>query len=147
MDITLKQKEEGAFYTLNFRKGDKVIAGLMEFAQQHNIGAAHISGLGAAEEVEIAYYNVDTKEYERKTFAEDVEILNLNGNIGVKEDGAHVVHIHGTFGRRDFSVFGGHIFEMTISGAGEIQIVAFDTIINRAFDEETGLTLMCPVKE
>lgn len=133
------------FYTLNFQKGDEVMSGLADFLKENNIKAGHISGLGAASHLEIAYYNLETKEYERKQFTEDVEILSLNGNIGVKEGGELVVHMHGTFGRNDFSVFGGHIFEMVISGAGEIQIAAFFGEINRAYDEESGLTLMCPL--
>lgn len=132
------------FYTLNFAKGDEVMSGLKDFFGKEDIKAGHISGLGAASALEIAYYNLGTKEYERKQFTEDVEILSLNGNVGVKEDGELVVHVHGTFGRRDFSVFGGHVFSLTISGAGELQIAAFSGQINRAYDEETGLTLMCP---
>lgn len=143
--MKLVHKEKG-FYTLNFEKGESVVAGLTEFAQQEGIKAAHVSGLGAASEVEIAYYNIETKTYERKVFAEDVEVLGLNGNIGVKENGDTVVHLHGTFGRRDFSVFGGHIFELVISGAGEIHLAHFDGAINRKHDEETGLTLMCAIE-
>lgn len=120
------------------------MAGLSEFAKENGIKAAHITGLGAASKLVIAYYNLETKEYEKKTFEEDVEILSLNGNIGVKEGGDAVVHVHGVFGKRDFSTFGGHIFEMTISGAGEIHINSFGGAICRAFDRETGLTLMCP---
>lgn len=138
--------EDGA-HTLNFQKGDEVMSGITDFCKKEDIQAAHISGLGAASKLTIAYYNIETKEYEKKEFVENVEILNLNGNVGVKEGGELVVHIHGTFGRRDFTVFGGHIFDMTISGAGEVHLVSFSGDINRAYDDETGLTLMCPIKE
>ena len=136
---------ENGFYTLNFAKGDEVVSGLAEFLKKEKIQAGHISGLGAASKLVIAYYNMETKEYEKKTFDEDVEVLSLNGNIGVKEKDQLVVHIHGVFGKRDFSLFGGHVFEMVISGAGEIHIASFAGRINRAFDDETGLTLMCPI--
>ena len=144
--MKIAQKENN-FYTLNFEKGDNVMSGLAEFLNKENIKAGHISGLGAASEVEIAYYNIETKEYERKVFNEEVEVLNLNGNIGVTENDELVVHIHGTFGRRDFSVFGGHVFEVKISGAGEIHIATFSGQIKRAYDEGTGLTLMCALGE
>jgi predicted DNA-binding protein with PD1-like motif len=136
---------EGATHTLNFEKGDEVVVGLLNFLKSKNIKAAHLTGLGAASEVTIAYYNLQTKSYEKQVITEDVEILSLMGNVGVKEDGELVVHIHGTFGRRDFSVFGGHIFEIKISGAGEIHLTSFAGTINRAYDSETGLTLMCPL--
>lgn len=140
--MRIAHKQEG-YITLNFEQGDKVLSGLQDYLAKENIDAAHIAGLGAASQVELAYYNLETKAYERKLFTEDLEILNLNGNVGIKEDGARVVHMHGTFGRRDFSVIGGHIFEMEISGAGEIHITVLEGCISRAYDAETGLTLMC----
>ncbi len=132
------------FYTLNFERGDEVMTGLAAFAQENGIRAAHLGGLGAAAHLVLAYYNLDTKEYERQVLDENVEILSLQGNIGVKESGETVVHLHGTFGRRDLSVFGGHVFELVISGAGEVHLASFPGTVNRAYDEATGLTLMCP---
>jgi len=112
---------------------------------EHGIKAAHITGLGAASALEIAYYNIETKEYERHQIQEDVEILSLNGNVGVAKDGTTIIHLHGTFGKQDLSVIGGHIFSMEVSGAGELHMRTFTGKINRAYDEETGLTLMCNV--
>ena len=137
--------QEDNFYTLSFKKGEEVMSVLKEYLDENKIKAAHIAGLGAASAIEIAYYNIETKVYERHTISEDLEILNLNGNVGVKEDGETVIHIHGTFGKRDLSVMGGHIFSMRISGAGELHIRTFSGQIDRAFDKETGLTLMCSV--
>jgi predicted DNA-binding protein with PD1-like motif len=120
------------------------MAGLQAFLEEERIDAAHLTGLGAASRLVIAYYDLGTKTYEKKGFTEDVEILSLIGNVGVKEDGSRVVHVHGVFGRRDFTTFGGHVFELVVSGAGEIHLTAFPGRVNRACDEETGLTLMCP---
>jgi predicted DNA-binding protein with PD1-like motif len=135
---------ENNSYTLNFQRGDEVISKLKEFLNSKNIKAGHISGLGAASRLVIAYYNLNTREYEKKEFAEEVEILSLNGNVGVK-DGEIIVHMHGVFGRRDFTTFGGHIFEIVISGAGEIHLNAFSGEINRKYDDSTGLNLMCSI--
>lgn len=143
--MKLIHSENGA-YTLNFARGEEVMAGLAAFVRERGIRAAHLAGLGAASRLVLAYYNLETKEYEKKEFAEDVEILSLTGNVGVKEGGEAVVHLHGVFGRRDLGTFGGHIFEMTISGAGELHVASFPGAINRAYDEATGLTLMCPVE-
>lgn len=134
---------EDAFYTLNFAKGEEVMSGLAAFLAEHQIGAAHLTGLGAASRLVLAYYNLETKEYEKHEINEMVEILSLTGNVGIKEGGQRVVHLHGTFGRKDLSVFGGHVFEMVISGAGEIHLTTFAGQIARAYDQETGLTLMC----
>ena len=117
--------------------------GLTKFAEGHKIDAAHLSGLGAAERVEIAYYNLTSKEYERTTIAEDVEIVSLVGNIGREKDGDIIVHLHGVFARRDLSTFGGHIFSCVISGAGELHVTALSGELTRAYDQSTGLKLMC----
>lgn len=137
-------KQDG-FQTLSFSRGEEIMSTLKKYLTENDIQAAHIAGLGAADNIEIAYYNISTKEYERHTIEEEVEILNLNGNVGIKEDGEVVVHVHGTFGRKDLSVFGGHLFSMKVSGAGEIHLRVFEGAINRAYDEETGLTLMCTI--
>jgi len=134
-------------FTLSFKKGEEVISTLKEYLVEHKITAAHIAGLGAAGSLEIAYYNIETKEYERHTINEDLEILNLNGNVGINQEGEIVIHLHGTFGKRDLSVIGGHIFSMHVSGAGELHVQTLSGAIHRAFDEETGLTLMCNVSE
>lgn len=118
---------------------------LKQYLMQEEIVAGHITGLGACDALEIAYYNIHTKEYERHTIDEELEILSLNGNVGVKEDGDTVIHLHGTFGKKDLSVLGGHIFSIRVSGAGELHLRTFSGAINRAFDTETGLTLMCTV--
>lgn len=137
--------EQGDFKTISFAKGEEVMSTIKAYLADNNIQAAHIAGLGAVSEIEIAYYNIETKEYERHTITENLEVLSLNGNVGVNTEGDTVIHLHGTFGKRDLSLLGGHIFALTISGAGEIHLKIFEGTINRAYDEETGLTLMCDV--
>jgi predicted DNA-binding protein with PD1-like motif len=87
--------------TLSFSAGEEVMATLKSYLEEHDITAAHITGLGAAGHIEIAYYNLATKEYERHTIEEDVEILSLTGNVGVGSGGDTIIHLHGTFGKRD----------------------------------------------
>ena len=141
--LLIHEHTDSVRYTLNVLPGEDVMAELKEFARAQNITAAHISGLGAAGKLDLAYYNLETKAYERTTFEEDVEIISLNGNIGINAEGKTIVHLHGMFGRQDLSTFGGHIFECIISGAGEIHLVAMPGAIKRSYDETTGLTLLC----
>jgi predicted DNA-binding protein with PD1-like motif len=135
------------FHTLNIEPGEDIMAQLQAYAEQEGLHAAHISGLGAAAEVELAYYNLETKAYEHTTITEDVEICSLTGNIGLNEGGQKVVHLHGVFARRDLSTFGGHVVRCIISGAGEIHLATPPGTINRAYDEATGLTLLCPPQQ
>lgn len=128
-------------HLLVFQKGDEVMSGLKAYAQEQGIQAAWVNILGACESVTLAYYDLETKSYLKKTFSEDLEVLGVMGNIAMMK-GEHMVHLHGTFGKADMSVIGGHLFDMTISATGETQLQIFEGGIERAFDEETGLTLM-----
>lgn len=134
-------------HTLNVQPNEDIMVEIKRFADDHDITAAHISGLGACGEVDLAYYNLETKAYERTKIIEDLEICSLNGNIGVNSVGETILHLHGVFGRQDRTTYGGHIFACIVSGAGEIHLVAMPGTINRAYDEKTGLTLMCPAEK
>lgn len=136
--------ESGSTHILGFKRGEEVISGLREFLKQRNIRAGHFTGLGAAESLEIAFYNLSAKEYERKVANYDVEILNLMGNTAMS-DGEPIIHAHGVFGKRDFSAFGGHVFKIIVSGSCEIHLAALEGFMKREPDEATGLNLLCPL--
>lgn len=128
-------------YVLSFQRGEEVLSLLREFLEHENIRASHCTGLGAAESIEIAFYNLATKEYERKIANYDVEILSLTGNTAMM-DSKPVIHMHGTFGKRDFSAFGGHVFRIVVSGACEIHLTQLEGFMKREHDEGTGLNLL-----
>ncbi len=129
-------------YVFNLARGEELFETLLLWCEENNIAGATLTGLGAADHLELAYYHLPTKTYERQETDEDVEILSLNGNLGTL-DGKKVLHIHGVFGKRDLSTFGGHIFSLRVSGACEIHLTAFPLPLHRSFDETTGLNLLC----
>ncbi|MBI3627666.1 MAG: DNA-binding protein [Candidatus Sungbacteria bacterium] len=129
-------------YILAWFRGEEVISSLSEFLERENIRASHFSGLGAAESLEIAFYNLDAKEYEKKSANYDVEILSLVGNSAMM-DGRPIVHMHGVFAKRDFSAFGGHVFSIHVSGACELHVTRMSGIMKREYDEASGLNLLC----
>ncbi len=129
-------------YILSFAHGEELFPELISWAIDNKITGGTLTGLGASDSLEIAYYNLDQKKYERHQILEEVEILSLTGNLGLLK-GEHVLHIHGVFGRRDLSTIGGHLFQLTLSGACEIHFTAIPGPLNRAYDEQTGLNLLC----
>ncbi len=138
MKILLQEQKQ---HLLAFEKGDEVLTSLKEYAKKEGIKSTWINILGACESVTLAYYDLETKTYLKKTFDEDLEILGVMGNIALFE-GESLVHLHGTFGKSDMSVIGGHLFDMTISATGETHLQIFEEGVERAFDEPTGLNLM-----
>lgn len=136
--------KEGNSVTLVARRGEEIINALTTYVAQNNITAAQFTGIGAVDEVEIAYYNVATKEYETHHLDEVFEILNLTGNVSTDNTGKTIIHVHGTFGRRDLSVIGGHVTSMRVSGVGEIHLQTFSGDMRRRYDDETGLQVLYP---
>lgn len=134
--------QENNTYILNLSRGEEFFETFRAFLQKENIKAGYFTGLGAAGALDIAYYNLATKKFERHTIEEDVEILSLVGNIAMLKDDT-VIHMHGTFGRKDLSMFGGHLFSLRVSGACEIHLIKLTGTMSRAYDEATGLNLLC----
>lgn len=134
-------RDEPATIILKWKKGEEVISSFLKFLEERNIRAGHFTGLGAAESLELGYYNLATREYERKVANYDVEILSLTGNVAVM-NGATIIHMHGVFGKRDFSAFGGHVFKLVVAGTCEIHLTPLSGFMKREYDEETGLNLL-----
>lgn len=141
MDVIARESKR---CVLNLARGEELFETLTVWCKKEGIQGATLTGLGAASNLEIAYYNLETKTYERQIITEDVEILSLTGNVAVL-DGKTVLHIHGVFGKRDLSTFGGHLFTLTVSGACEIHLQTFEASFKRAYDEVTGLNLLCSI--
>src|SRR5436305_1956510 len=110
---------EDNVYIFDLARGEELIETLVKWCQQKKIAGATLTGLGAADKLELAYYNLASKSYEQHTTVEEVEILSLTGNLG-ELNSEKMLHIHGVFGRKDLSTFGGHVFSLCVSGACEI---------------------------
>jgi predicted DNA-binding protein with PD1-like motif len=128
-------------FVLRFDKDEEVLDGLAKFMKEQNVSACVFNGIGACASVELGYYNEFIKEYRKKPFVEDMEIVSLNGNGGLK-DGEPFIHAHGIFGRTDFTVFGGHVFKLAVSVTAEIFVTKLDGAIERANNPDFNLNLL-----
>ncbi len=126
---------------IRFDKGEKVVEGLKKFVEEQDIQAGWIWMLGSASAVELAYYYLLKKEYENKRFEESLEVINVQGNIA-RKDGEVALHLHGTFGRTDFSPISGHVNEIIAAATVEVFIHKIEGKLTRARDEATGLNLL-----
>ena len=138
MKVILQEKNT---YILKVGVGEEVLGALKAFCRKEGIEAAHFSCIGAASEAELWWYDLKRKEYEKKIFQTDLEIVSMTGNIALKE-GEIIVHAHGVMADREYKTVGGHIASMVISGAGEIVLEKMSGRMDRAYDEETGLHLL-----
>ncbi|MBA4156446.1 MAG: DUF296 domain-containing protein [Gemmatimonadetes bacterium] len=115
-------RETPSGYFLVLDRGDEVIDSITAFATRTGVRAAGLSGLGAVQRLTLGFYDVAAGGYERQSWQEDLEVAALEGNLA-EVDGGPFPHVHGVFGRRDFSTLAGHVFEAVVSVTLEITVV------------------------
>ena len=127
-------------YVLSLDNHVEIVEALGAFCEEKGILAGNIQGIGAVSEATFRFLDPATRQYVDKTFAEQMEITSLVGNIS-RKDGKPYLHLHLTCGRRDYTCVGGHLLKARINGACELLVDAFQVPVGRYFDEETGLNL------
>lgn len=114
-----------------FERGEELIRGLIEYARHHDVEAASLQGIGAVDRVELGIYRLASQDYDRHAFVEELEVCSLVGNLSLL-DGEPIPHVHGVFGRADFSTVGGHVFEAVCSITLEVAVTTIPVPLIRA---------------
>lgn len=133
--------QDGNTYVLSAKRGEELMEGIKKFCGEYRIEAASFRAIGAAGEVEIAWYDLGAKQYVTVLLQEDLEIVSLEGNVS-KLGNDTVVHGHGVFSNKAMETKAGHVNKAVISGACEVVLVRLEGKIDRAFDKDTGLNLL-----
>ena len=129
-------------FALILEIGDEVVACVRNFAAANGLDAAAITGIGAFSDVELAYFDWESKEYRRRSFAEQLEVASLIGDIAVDEEDQPALHIHVVLGRRDYGALAGHIFGGRVRPTLELIVTESPAHLRRRKDSETGLALI-----
>lgn len=128
-------------YVLRFDKGEEVFAKLTEFLTAEKITACAFTAIGAFSEIELGYFNPSLKDYRKKPFYEELEMVSLIGNGGLA-DNKPFLHAHGMFSRTDFTTIGGHVFKLVVSATCEMFLIKLEGQLSRKLDPETNLKLL-----
>ena len=128
-------------HLVRLKKGDEIISGVVEFCAANNITSGWFSGLGAASHAELAIYDLEKKEYFRKTISDTLEIANLTGNIS-KLDDKTTIHCHATLALSNFDAVAGHVDKLIVAATCEIIIFEIETKLKRRHDQKIGLNLL-----
>jgi uncharacterized protein len=130
-------------YAIVFAEGDETMEGLTRFAKDQEITAATFSAIGAFSKATLAFFNMETNEYEEIPVQEQVEVLTFMGNVAVNvEKGEPKIHAHAVLGRRDGSTLGGHVMEGYVRPTLEVLLLESPEYLQRRTDEKTGLALI-----
>ena len=131
---------DGDTFVVSIDNHQEMVAALAAFCEEQGILAGEVTGIGAVNHAVLRFLDPATKKYVDKTFEEQMEISSLVGNISEK-DGKVYLHLHANFGRRDYTVIGGHLLCCTLNGACELVVKKFGCKVGRRFDESIGLNL------
>lgn len=130
----------GDRYVVSVANHAELSEAIMSFCTATGIAAGSITGIGAVNEATLRFFDPATKQYVDKTFAEQMEVANLTGNVS-QMNGRPYIHLHCVLGRADYSALAGHLLTAHINGACEIEVSALDGSVGRRYDEETGLNM------
>lgn len=136
----LKEDKNHRFY-LRLEKDEAVQQSLQEFMKLQGIASASYTGLGAVKDAELGFYHLHKKDYDRKLFTPEMELVSLVGNLSYLE-AKPLAHTHIACGREDFSLIGGHLFEAKVAVTVEIAVQAYSEKMQRKMDDEIGLNLL-----
>ena len=128
-------------YIVRLEKGEEIITVLSDFADKQKIKGGFVYGIGTVNNLTLGYYDLEKRDYLKKTFQADFELTSLMGNIALLKD-SPLVHAHIVVSDSNFGALAGHLFSGTIAVTGEFVILLTESKIERAFDPQTGLNLL-----
>lgn len=141
MKSKLLQNGKPNTYVIVFETGDEAANGLLEFVKQNRIGSGFFFGLGAFERATVAFFDLETKQYQHIPINEQTEVLSLVGNIALYE-GEPRIHAHVVLGKRDGAAHGGHLISAEVRPTLEIWLTESPQIIERKMNQTVGLPLI-----
>jgi uncharacterized protein len=131
----------GDRHVLRLDPGEEALGALRKHLGEDSIGFAFLSAAGGVSRVKLGYWNAATAAYEHRELTEQLEVLVLQGNASLKDGKPHL-HLHGVFGRPDFTTVGGHVVEADANPTLEVWIRAEEVDVQRVKDEGSGLAVL-----
>ena len=125
---------------LRLDKGGEINKSIIYIAKEENVNTCWINGIGAIEDIEMGFYDLREKKYDKKIFKGNYELTSFMGNITIKGQ-EQFLHSHITISDENYKSIGGHLFEAKIKVAGEFFMYISKKKIIRELDSKIGLAL------
>jgi predicted DNA-binding protein with PD1-like motif len=129
-------------FALVFDAGEEVVAGLLQFARDHELSGAHLTAIGAFERVTLGFFDMANRDYKKIAIQEQVELMSLVGNIAGDDEGNPKLHAHVVVGKSDGSAHGGHLLDAYVRPTLEVVVVEASRHLRRTIRGEFGLALL-----
>ena len=102
----------------------------------------YFQAIGTVEDVEIGYYNLETRQYVFREEEGPFEVASMDGNIA-EIDERSLVHVHAVLSHCDetLTTIGGHINSARVALTLELCLWFVSQPFLRSYDDDTGLNL------
>ena len=140
----LYEKDGLRIYVAVLDSGDAVADCLLQIAREERLNAAQVTAIGAFESATLAFFDWQSKEYEKIPVPEQAEVLSLLGDIAIDPEGEPKLHLHAVLGRRGGSVVGGHLLDARVRPTLEVMINESPAHLQRVHDSVSGVALIQP---
>jgi len=136
----MKSRREGSRIFIRLETGDDVLKSLAEVAARYGVSGGWFNGIGSASDVELGYYDLERREYDRTAVPGEVEIASVAGPLSLLNGERHV-HLHAVVSDRQGVPRAGHLFRAVVAATVEFVLLLAEAPIERTRDEATGLNL------
>ncbi len=135
-------------YLLVLDRDEELISSVTTFLEEKGILGGAVRGIGALKNHTVAFFDLEKKEYLKRTFEENMELGNLTGTVGTV-DGKPFLHAHVTVCGPELIAFTGHLMKAEVAVTAELVVTDFGVELKREEDPDTGLKLfrLLPVEE
>ena len=131
-------READGRLVLSLARGDALRSNVETLCAAHGVQGARVSAIGALEDPEIGWWDLDNLKYHKQVFPGIWELLSLDGNVTMV-DGKPYLHVHTAISGHDYAVKGGHLFDSKVGVVVEMFIEPVPTPLPRAFCDAIGL--------
>jgi len=128
-------------WVIVFDTDEEAMAGLLAFARDQHITAAHFTAIGAFSRAVVGYFDWQSKQYVRTPIDEQVEVVTLLGDIAQEGENPKV-HAHAALAKRGGTMSGGHLLEGHVRPTLEVVVTASPKRLERKFDQASGIALI-----
>lgn len=119
---------------------------ISRFARAENVNAASVTAIGAFATATLAFFDLETQDYQEIPVTEQSEVLSLLGDITLNENGVPNPHLHVVLGFADGSTRGGHFLKGVVRPTLEVVVRETPAELRRSYNREFGIALIDPAK-
>jgi predicted DNA-binding protein with PD1-like motif len=146
-EIVMQEKlvsPEGAprIWVLVLAPGENAKGAILNFAHRNNVRAAALVALGAFQRATLGYFDWNEKAYQPIAVDEQVEVINLTGDIAENDKGEPDLHAHTVLGRRDGSTLGGHLLDAVVRPTLEVVVTETPAHLRRRMHKDINVALI-----